>query len=139
MQGAEYYTALEVAEILGLNKNTIIHRCKTGHYPGAEKAGASPGNPHGMWLIPKVAIDTPTMFREVATLTRQIAPADLERMLAAAVEPLRAEIAELKVNQADASNLAQTRHHLMMQEIQESRADRKAIEATKRPWWNFWR
>jgi hypothetical protein len=154
MDANDFYTAAEVAEILGLGKAAIIHRCKNGHYPGAVKAEPSPGNPAGMWLIPKAAIDNPTMTQDVAVLTRQINPAELERAIGqaisravqAAVEPLYVEIAELKANMnegqtkllngqevAREQGLAQYRQ--TMELIQETRAERKAQQ---RKWWKFW-
>ena len=108
----EYYTASEVAEIKGLDKNTILNRCKKGYYNTAVKRDPSLGNPHGLWLIRKSEIDTPTMSKDVATFTRQITPLELEKAInqaiAAAVfkavaplsekiEKQTAEIEELKI------------------------------------------
>lgn len=99
---SDYYTAAEVANILGLNKSTIIHRCKNSFYSNAIKIKGGPGNPHGMWLIPKEQVDVPIVTHDVATLTRQITPAELERMISGAIsvavsdaiEPLQAKIDE---------------------------------------------
>lgn len=100
----EYYTSLEVAELLGLDKNTILQRCKRNWYEGAYKTDPTPGNPHGQWLIPKRLIDADTahVIRDVATLTRQINPLELEKIIkqaigqavAAAVEPLNLKLDE---------------------------------------------
>ena len=150
-QQDEYYIASEVAEILALDKNTILNRCKKGFYPGAMKADPRPDNPHGVWLIPKRLIDTPTMTQEVVTLTRQITANELERAIAvaisqavsAATEPLRDEIRELtaKISHLEIAtyNTSQSISKKFDNIIEESRADHKAIETNKhRPWWNFW-
>ena len=103
----EYYTSLEVAELLGLDKNTILQRCKKNWYDGAYKTDPTPGNPHGQWLIPKrlIDIDTAHVIRDVATLTRQINPLELERVITqaityavvAAIEPLNLKLDEQAV------------------------------------------
>lgn len=80
-----YYTASEVAEILGLDKHTILYRCKKGWYSTAIKTEPSTGNPHGQWLIDKCEIDAPHTVREVCTLTRQINPLELQQVISAAI------------------------------------------------------
>jgi len=93
-----YYTVAQVAELLGVTKQTINNRCKNGNYDGAFKTEPNRdiGDPHGMWLVPRICIDTPHIIQDVATLTRQINPAELQRVIVdsvnqavtAAVEPL---------------------------------------------------
>lgn len=109
---------------------------------GAVKADAAPGNPHGMWLIPKNEIDTPTMIREVATLTKQLTPADLEKVIgqaiAHAVRPLQEQINKLtqqleKAEKLSVQNAIST-HKKLDDLISESRAERQA----KKSWWKFW-
>lgn len=145
----KYYAASELAEILGLDKNTILNRCKKGYYMGAVKAGPSQGNPHGMWLIPKHEIDNPTMTRDVATLTRQITPSELEKTIGqaiayavtTAVEPLHQEISELKtkldtMEKSQELLRVQGLSIIKLQEdfITETRAERQA----KKSRWKFW-
>lgn len=98
-----YYTASQVAEILGLDKRTIIYRCTKDWYSGAFKtAPPIDSKENGQWLIPKRCIDVPTEIKDVATLTRQINPAELERTIMTAItnsitqaiEPLHKKIDE---------------------------------------------
>jgi len=142
-----FYTALEVAEILGLDKNTILSRCKKNYYTGAIKTDSMPGNPHGMWLIPKSEIDNPLMIKDVATLTRQITPAELEKSIGqaiayavtTAVEPLQQKIdkltQQLERSEMNAVNNAISTHKKLDELMTESRAER---QAAKKSLWKFW-
>ena len=98
-----YYTASQVAEILGLDKRTIIYRCTKSWYSGAFKTVPPiTSKENGQWLIPKRCIDVATEIKDVATLTRQINPAELERTIMVAItnsithaiEPLHKKIDE---------------------------------------------
>ena len=99
---SEYYPAIKVAELLGLEKNTILNRCRNGFYDGAIKTTKEVHPPNGQWLIPKKLIDAPHLIQDVATLTRQISPAELERSITTAItnsitqtiEPLHQKIDE---------------------------------------------
>lgn len=101
---ARFYSASEAAKILGLTKNAVINRCQKGYWPGAHKAPGSKVNPNGQWVIPKAALNAPVVTQDVAVLTRQINPVELEKALAAVVRqavssatvPLQQEIATLK-------------------------------------------
>jgi hypothetical protein len=81
------YTVAEVAKILNLSKQAVNSRCKSGYYEGAipPKPNQVAGDPHGKWLIPKHLIDTPHIVQDVATLTRQISPTELERCVKSAI------------------------------------------------------
>lgn len=132
----DYYTASEIAEILGLDKNTILNRCKKGYYARAIKLDPSSINPHGMWLIPKDEIDTPTTIKDVATLTRQITPAELQQAIqsaigqavADAVKPLHDEINNLK-SQLD--NVGKTQELLRVQGLTIIKKQEESIELTR--------
>lgn len=137
------YTALQVSEILGLDKNTILSRCKRGYYLGAIKTEPQPGNPHGQWLIPKSEIDNPTTTKDVATLTRQITPAELQQAFGQAiteaisqtVEPLHKTIdAQSKTIQSLTEQVERLKN-ITETLAKETRAERKAREDH---WWKFW-
>lgn len=144
----DYYTALELAEILGLEKNTIIYRCKKGYYPGSIKKEPDRTSPQGMWLIPKSLIDTPTVVKDVATFTRQVAPGDLAKILEnavvqaveQAVEPLyktideqTAKIKELNDKFTLNSANIEKRDERLMEAIRLIQQNQK--EQAGRPWW----
>ena len=132
-----YYTALQVAEILGLDKRTVIYRCTKDWYSGAFKT-APPQNSkeNGQWLIPKRLIDVPTEIKDVATLTRQINPMELEKTInhaithavTAAVEPLNKKLedqAEIIQKQAGTLQRIKENHEQntekILKEIEQSR------------------
>ena len=101
----DYYTMAKVADMLGLSKQSIYLRCKKGFYAGAFKTEPTDTDEKGIWLIPKSCIDTPHLIQNVAILTRQINPMELERAMTNAVttaithaiEPLAEQLA----NQAE--------------------------------------
>lgn len=43
----QFYTAMEVAEIIGVTEQTVQHWCEKGKYPGAIQTGV------GQWSIPR--------------------------------------------------------------------------------------
>jgi hypothetical protein len=131
-----YYTAAEVAEILGLEKNSIIHRCKKGYYSGVIKTEPDKSNTQGMWLIPISEIDTPVMTKEVATLTRQLTQVDLEKAFVSAVcnaiEPLQekieAQTAEIKALQTEIETMNKKQEKI---EQAADRRDKQLMEAIR--------
>ena len=106
----DYYTIAQVAEMLGLEKQTINSRCKKGYYEGAFKTepNKTGGDPHGIWLIPKSCIDTPHLIQDVTVLTRQINPLELERIMTNAVTQAINPLTEKLENQAEIIRQLQT-------------------------------
>ena len=49
------YTARELTKIFGVTQQTIINRCKAGHFAGAVKRKSPYGE---QWFIPKDALNT---------------------------------------------------------------------------------
>ena len=49
------YTARELAKIFDVTQQTIINRCKAGHYAGAEKRKSPYGE---QWFIPKTSLNS---------------------------------------------------------------------------------
>ena len=49
------YTARELMKIFGVTQQTIINRCKAGHFAGAVKRKSPYGE---QWFIPKDALNT---------------------------------------------------------------------------------
>jgi len=149
----QYYTPLEVAEILGLGKDAILQRCRKGHLEGAYKEPPTPGNPNGQWLIPRRLIDTPNAVQDVATLTRQINPMELERVMTNAIatavsktiEPLMIQLNEQsetiqKVKEQSEKNiLISNANNEMAGEIKTelSRMKKKEADREKNSNWNF--
>lgn len=73
----DYYTAEEVAKINGVTKDAILRRCRQGKFSGAFKASPTPENPQGIWRIPKSAIDSPVIIKDVAVINKQFTPQEL--------------------------------------------------------------
>lgn len=94
----DYYTAAEVAEIRGVTRQAVNSDLHAGKYPGAFQLeiGKKP------WLIPKETVDSPVITKDVITLTRQIAPSELQQLFNSAItiavntaiEPLQQKINE---------------------------------------------
>lgn len=127
---SEYYTAVKVAEILGLEKNTILARCRNGNYEGAIKTTPDVHPPHGQWLVPKALIDTPHMVKDVVNFTRQINPLELERSITNAisrsiidvVEPLQRQLDEQAEIIKNLQNIQAKNVQTVISAISEARA-----------------
>ena len=142
----QYYTPLEVADLLGLGKDAILQRCRKGHYEGAYKEGSTQGNPSGQWLIPKRLIDTPHLVQNVATLTRQINPMELERAITQsitaavtqAVEPLAQKLDEQTetIRQLQASNDSNTQ--TIASKIEETNKNITELSRLSKPKKDHW-
>ena len=145
----DYYTMAEVAKMLGLEKQTIYLRCKGGFYTGAFKTEPTGTDKKGLWLIPKSCIDTPHLIQDVATLTRQINPLELERAMTNAImtavtratEPLTEKLNEqsLLIRQLQ-ENAESSTHKIdeISQNVGElSRSARK--QSDQDPDWSLWR
>ena len=110
------YTAEEVSKILGLKKEAILKRCRTGKFIGAYKAEPTATVPAGQWFIPRAAIDQSTATQEIIVLPQAMTPEAMtlairqainqgiaERMgavvgpLTDEIKAMRAEIGELKL------------------------------------------
>lgn len=111
----ECYSAEEVAKIMGLKKEAILKRCRSGKFTGAYKAEPTPTVPAGQWFIPKSSIDQSTATQQVIVLPQAMTPEAMtlairqainqgiaEQMEAVVgpltdeIKALRAEIGELK-------------------------------------------
>ena len=109
------YSAEEVAKILGLKKEAILKRCRSGKFIGAYKAEPTPTVPAGQWFIPKASIDQSTATQEVIVLPQAMTPEAMTLAIRQAVnqgiaeqmeavvgpltdeiKALRAEIGEMK-------------------------------------------
>lgn len=102
------YTAEEVAKILGLKKEAILKRCRTGKFIGAFKAEPTPTVPAGQWFIPKASIDQSTATQEVIVLPQAMTPEAMTlaikqainqgvtEQMGTVVEPLMVEIKAMR-------------------------------------------
>lgn len=82
----QYYTVREVAEIKGIKRQSILEGCRRGQYPGAYKTDADAINRQGVWLIPRTAIDSAVMTKDVVMVTKTLTATDLQTMIEKAVD-----------------------------------------------------
>ena len=131
------YTAEEVAKILGLKKEAILKRCRTGKFIGAYKAEPTPTVPAGQWFIPRSSIDQSTATQEVIVLPQAMTPEamtlairqainqGIAEQMEAVVGPLMSEIKAMRVEIGE-----------LKQQLEEKE---KALPAPateeKRSWW----
>lgn len=154
---SDYYTASQVAQILGLEKRTIITRCVKRQFEGAFKTTPPEGSKeNGIWLIPKRVIDQPHTISDVASLTRQVSPVELERSIGqaiaknvtAAIEPLQQKLNEQaviierqqqKITELEGkldANHDEIKSSLMnLADLVETRTER--LSKKKKSWWPF--
>ena len=133
----DFYSAEEVAQILGIKKEAVLKRCRGGKLIGAYKAAPTATVPAGQWFIPKSSIDRPTAIQEmiilpqamtpeaVALTIRQAINQGIAEQLTTAINPMKNEIKALREEIGD-----------LKKQLQEQ----AALPAPKeeKPWWRFW-
>ena len=133
----DFYSAEEVAQILGIKKEAVLKRCRGGKLIGAYKAAPTATVPAGQWFIPKSSINQPTATQEmiilpqamtpeaVALTIRQAINQGIAEQLTTAMNPLQDEIKALREEIGD-----------LKKQLQEQ----AALPAPKeeKPWWRFW-
>lgn len=133
----DFYSAEEVAQILGIKKEAVLKRCRGGKLMGAYKAAPTATVPAGQWFIPKSSIDRPTATQEmiilpqamtpeaVALTIRQAINQGIAEQLTTAINPMKNEIKALREEIGD-----------LKKQLQEQ----AALPAPKeeKPWWRFW-
>ena len=131
------YSAEEVAKILGLKKEAILKRCRTGKFIGAYKAEPTATVPAGQWFIPKSSIDQSIATQEVIVLPQAMTPEamtlairqainqGIAEQMGTVVEPLMAEIKALRAEIGE----------LKQQVAEKEKALPAPIQEEKKPWW----
>ena len=133
----DFYSAEEVARILGLKKEAILKRCRAGKFIGAYKAEPTATVPAGQWFIPKNCINQPVATQEIAVLPQAMTPEavaltirqainqGIDAQLTTAINPLRDEIKALREE---------------IGELKKQLEEKEALPAPeeKKPWWKVW-
>ena len=133
----DFYSAEEVAKILGLKKEAILKRCRAGKFTGAYKAEPTPTVPAGQWFIPKSCINQSKAIQEIVVIPQamtqeamslaigQAINKGIETHLAKAINPLQDEIKALREE---------------IGELKKQLEEKEALPAPeeKKPWWKIW-